>query len=106
MFIPDPDFVSSRISDSGSRIQQNNKEEAKKFFFCHFCSHKFGKIYNYFEKVQKDCIFNTTKLFGISGSEIRKLILDPDPQHYKKDKHTSWVRSNEFIASYTCVQKT
>ncbi len=48
MFIPDPDFYPSRISDPGSK--NSNKGEGWKKICCHnfLCSHKFHKIANYF----------------------------------------------------------
>ncbi len=52
MFIPDPDFYPSWISDPGFQIQtQQQKREVKKK---NCCSHKFHKIKNY-------CIFEMPK---------------------------------------------
>jgi hypothetical protein len=48
MFIPDPDFYPSRISDPGSK--NSNKREVWKKISSHtfLCCHKFHKIENYF----------------------------------------------------------
>ncbi len=64
MFIPDPDFYPSRISDPGSRIpdfgsripelgsriqkQQQKRDERKFVVLPFFCSHKFHKLDYYF----------------------------------------------------------
>jgi hypothetical protein len=103
MFIPDPDFYPSRISDPLSK-NSNNRERRKKIS-CHtfLCSHKFHKIVNYFSfEVLKKKIWATfqriielftkkivKKLLKIwswdPGSRIqgskRHRIPDPDPQH-------------------------
>jgi hypothetical protein len=54
MFIPDPDFFPSRISDLGSEVQQQQKEEGEIIVVLSFFSHKFHKmkIFN-FEEVQE-----------------------------------------------------
>jgi hypothetical protein len=59
MFIPDPDFYTSRIPDLGSwsRIQKQQQKRGVKKIRCHtfFCSNKFHKIENYsiFEMLKK-----------------------------------------------------
>ncbi len=52
MFIPDPDYYPSRISDPGYQIQkQEQKRKGVKknlLLYLFFCSHKCHKIVNYF----------------------------------------------------------
>jgi hypothetical protein len=47
MFIPDPDFYPSRISDPGSN-NKNKRGGRKIIFVAFFCSHQVPKIGNYF----------------------------------------------------------
>jgi hypothetical protein len=106
--IPDPDLYPSRIPDPKTATKERGEKNSCHVFFC---SHKFHKIKNYFifEMLKKTFRpifkelykFLNNKLslsfqrygFGIrvlgktySGSQIqgskRRLIPDPDPQHW------------------------
>jgi hypothetical protein len=110
MFIPDPDFCPSRISDP--KQQQKRGVKNNLFYRYLFCRQKYHKIDNYFilERAKKKILANfqlkknyrTKKLsissqkysFGIrhsekanSGSRINgsktHRIPDTDPQHWK-----------------------
>jgi hypothetical protein len=47
MFIPNPDFYPSRISDPGSKNSNKERGEKKIVVIPFFCSHRFHKIVNY-----------------------------------------------------------
>jgi hypothetical protein len=114
MFIPDPDFYPSRISDPGSRIPDPKTATKKRGeqIFCQpfFCSHKFHKIVNYFifemlkkklgqfsknyrTSYSKNC-HQALKNMGL-GPEIRdpekKTIRIPDPGVKKAPDPHHWV---------------
>ncbi len=57
MFIPDPDFYPSRISDPGSKNSYKRERWKKKFCHTIFWSHKFHKIENYFFEMLKKIIW-------------------------------------------------
>jgi hypothetical protein len=79
MFIPDPDFYSSQITDPGSDI---NKRGGKKLvILSFFCSHKYHKVENYFILNRYRKKFE--QIQWIQGSK-RHRILDPDPQQFLK----------------------
>jgi hypothetical protein len=93
MFIPDPDFYPSRISDPGSRIQKQQQKRGVNKNLCHtfFCSHKF-----LIERFTQKLVTKLTKIWvwdprsgirkkpipdpGSKGSKKHR-IPDPDPQH-------------------------
>jgi hypothetical protein len=96
MFIPDPDFYPSRISDTGSK--KSNKREGWKKICCHnfLCSHKFHNIKNYFsfEVLKKKIWANFKRIIELFTQKfVNKLSKiwvwdpgvkkapDPDPQH-------------------------
>jgi hypothetical protein len=77
MFIPDPDFYPSRISDPGSRIQkQQQKREVKKNLMSnHKCQiTKFNKIVNYFsfEVLKKKIWANFQRIIELFTKKIVK----------------------------------
>jgi hypothetical protein len=100
MFIPDPDFYPSRISDPGSK--NSDKREGWKKNFCHsfLCGHKFQNIENYFcfevlkkkigpvfKELNNFLVFTQKLVTKLSkknmslGSRIRKnLFRIPDPE--------------------------
>jgi hypothetical protein len=98
MFIPDPDFYPSRITDSRTAP----KEEGEKLFgYTIFCSHKKHKIVNNFEQVKNIVLTKTlriivlfTQKFVIKLSKIWVWARDPgskrhripDPQHWQRLK--------------------
>jgi hypothetical protein len=72
MFIPDPDFYPSRISDPGSK--NSNKRAGWKKICCHtfLCSHKFHKIENYFsfEVLKKKILANFQRIIELFTPKI------------------------------------
>ncbi len=78
MFIPDPDFYPSRISDPGSK--NSNKRERWKKISCHtfLCSHKFHKIVNYFgfEVLKKKIWANFHRIIELFTKKIIKKLLN------------------------------
>ncbi len=74
MFIPDPEFYPSRISDLGSRIQKQQRKKGVKKISCHtfFCSHKFHKIENYFifETLKKKICANFKEIQNFSPKKL------------------------------------
>jgi hypothetical protein len=77
MFIPDPDFYPSRISDPGSRIQdpktaKKERGEKKIYYHIFFCSHKFDKIEYYFifEMLKKKIWANFPRIIEVFTQKI------------------------------------
>jgi hypothetical protein len=87
MFIPDPDFYPSRISDPGSKNSNKSEGWKKIVVIPFFCSHKFHKIVNYFifEMLKKKICANFqrilelfTQKLSLSSQKYGFGIRDPD----------------------------
>ncbi len=119
MFIPDPDFYPSRISDPGS--QDSNKREGWKkivviplYLATNFAKlniilvlkswrKKFGSIVKELFKFlpKKLSLSSQTNGFGIRDPGVKRhRIPDPDPQHCHLVSTPHWIRI--FLFRVTC----
>jgi hypothetical protein len=72
MFIPDPDFCPSRISDPGYKNSKQKRGVKKNCCPTFSCSHKYNKIENYFnfELVKKKIWANLQRIVELSTQKI------------------------------------
>jgi hypothetical protein len=98
MFIPDPDFYLSRISDPGSKQQKRGVKKIS----CHtfFCNHKFHKIEHFllFEILKKKIFANFQRIIKLFTQKnvtmLSKIwVLDPGSRGQKGTGFRIWIRN-------------